>query len=338
MASLRVAQATGVTHVLAALARVRDHCLAQELFVEGPDGGTVFPSPIGLAAGFDKDARVVRGMAALGFGFLELGTVTPRPQRGNPRPRMFRLVEDESLLNRLGFNNRGGQAFHRELERLGASPVPLGINLGKNKDTPDDRAIHDYAELAALLGDFGSYVVLNVSSPNTPGLRDLQSEVFLSETLAAVRERTARPVLVKLAPDLEAAVAGQLVRAALSSGAAGIVASNTTNEPELLARHAAGLGAGGISGRLLRERSRRLLEVVTSELAGEGTVISVGGIASVSDVWERLAAGARLVQVYSALVFQGPGLIARLERGLVARLATEGLVSIGELVGRDRVA
>ncbi len=315
---------------LAARNAPSDPRLAQRLL------GRTFPGPLGLAAGFDKDAEMVAALPALGFAFAELGTVTPLAQPGNPRPRLFRFPEAESVLNRLGFNNRGMEALAGRLERLPAGlrqRFPLGINLGKNKATPDAAALDDYRRLAERLGRLADYLVINVSSPNTPGLRDLQNEAFLGAVLAAARAATDRPVLVKLSPDLELPRAVALAAAAVDAGAAGIVATNTTTDLSLLPR---ARGAGGLSGAVLREKSRRMLAALAGELGGRCLLVSAGGIGSADEAYRRIRAGAHLVQLYTALVFAGPFLPRDIHRGLLRRLDRDGLPDLAAAVGADR--
>ncbi|HEX2163141.1 MAG TPA: quinone-dependent dihydroorotate dehydrogenase [Thermoanaerobaculia bacterium] len=306
-----------------------DPRLAQELW------GRRFPSPVGLAAGFDKDGEAVAALPALGFGFAEIGTVTPRPQPGNPRPRLFRLPGAAGLHNRLGFNNAGAAALAARLRALPPAlraRLPLAVNLGKNKDTPPERALDDYRRLLAVFAPLADFLVVNVSSPNTPGLRDLQSESFLAAVLAAAREVGAPPVLVKLDPDTELPRLVALAAAAVEAGAAGIVATNTTVDHSL----AAGVrGPGGLSGAVLRERSFAVLRALGGELGGRAVLVSVGGVDSAEEVYRRLRAGARLVELYTALVYRGPRLLGEIHRGLLALLERDGLGSVAEAVGAD---
>lgn len=295
--------------------------------------GRVFPNPVGLAAGFDKDAVAVRGLAALGFGFVEVGTVTPRPQAGNPRPRLFRLPTAASLQNALGFNNAGMEAARQRLERLGSAPIPLGVNVGKNKVTPPEVALGDYEALIRTLEPFGDYLVVNLSSPNTPGLRDLQNESFVRALLAAAAGLTRKPVLVKIAPDLDPESAAGLAEVAVEAGAAGIVATNTTNDYALLPGVR---DFGGLSGQVLREKSFRVFEAVARRLFGRAMLISVGGIDSGAEAWRRIRAGASLVQVYTALVYQGPSLARRINEELLALMERDGVKEIGAAIGADR--
>jgi dihydroorotate dehydrogenase len=338
--ALRLAQALpGATSLLARRYLVADPALRQTLL------GLEFPNPLGLAAGFDKDAVVVDAMAALGFGFVEVGTVTPRPQPGNPRPRLFRYPGQRSLQNALGFNNRGLQAMRSRLApraRRQAGPAraanPVGVNVGKGRDTPPERALADYEELlgdAGGLGGLADYLVVNLSSPNTPGLRDLQNETFVQEVLRAARALTRTPVLVKLSPDLEPEAAAGLAAAAVDAGAAGIVATNTSTDYALLPGARA---AGGLSGQVLREKSRRVCLAIARRLraADRGAVlISSGGIDSGAEAYARVRAGASLVQLYTALIYQGPALPRRINRELLALLARDGCSEIGQAVGAD---
>ena len=309
---------------------VDDPRLAQELF------GRRFANPVGLAAGFDKDGEVLGAVPALGFGFAEAGTVTPEPQPGNPRPRLFRHPEAQSLQNRLGFNNRGAAALARRLDRLGPLPYPLGVNLGPNRKTPPERVLDDYRKLLAVFGRRAevAYLVINVSSPNPPGLRALQDERFLAAVLGAAREATDLPVLVKLDPDLPPPRAAELAAAAIDGGAAGIVATNTSADLTLLP--GADPAGGGLSGAVLRERSYGTLRAVAGALAGRAVLIAAGGIDSAAEAYRRIRAGAALVQLYTALVYRGPDLPGEINRGLLALLERDGLPSLAAAVGADR--
>jgi len=328
MAALRAVQALPpVRGALTRHHRPADPRLRQTLF------GREVPNPVGLAAGFDKDAVAVRGLAALGFGFVEVGTVTPLPQTGNPRPRLFRFPQAESLQNAMGFNNRGMAALRRRLQAIYPLDVPLGINIGKNKATAPERSLDDYETLVRGLADLGDYLVVKLSSPNTPGLRDLQNEAFVRSVLAMAAGITSKPVLVKISPDLDPEAAADLCEAAVDAGAAGILATNTTTDYALLP------GAkdfGGISGKVLREKSSRIFAAVARRLFGRTVLISVGGIDSGEEAWRRLRAGASLVQVYTALIYQGPGLVRRINRELLELMDREGVKGIGEVIGADR--
>jgi dihydroorotate dehydrogenase len=298
--------------------------------------GLVFPNPILLAAGFDKNADGFEALGSLGFGAIEVGTITGQPQPGNPRPRLFRLPGDRALLNRMGFNNCGSE---RAAQRLQAPRRDIvGVNIGKTKLVPDERAVEDYVLSAERLGKLADYLVVNVSSPNTPGLRDLQAASRLEPLLAAVRGTLDRvcagkrpPLLVKIAPDLAdpeiLAVADLALRLELD----GIVATNTTISRAGLSTPAAeveALGNGGISGAPLRSRAAAVLELLRERVGTRLTLVAAGGIASVDDAWERLCAGASLLQVYTGFIYEGPELPSRLAQGLLVRARAEGFATL----------
>jgi dihydroorotate dehydrogenase len=281
--------------------------------------GLRFPNPIGLAAGMDKNAVALPAWAALGFGHVEVGTVTPLRQPGNPRPRLFRLPADRALINRMGFPNEGAPRVARRLAgRARPLPIVVGGNVGKGRDTPLERAADDYAAAAAALGPHVDYLAVNVSSPNTPGLRRLQEPAQAAEIVARVRAVTGRPILLKLGPDLELDALAEIVAAARAAGAAGLIATNTTSRRDALRTDRAVVReAGGLSGAPLRARALRFTERLADLGGADLPVVSVGGIASADDVRDRLAAGARLVQLYTALIYEGPGLVARLLHGML---------------------
>jgi dihydroorotate dehydrogenase len=293
--------------------------------------GVEFPSPVGLAAGFDKNAEVPEQMLGLGFGFVEVGTITPKPQPGNPKPRMFRLVEDCAVINRLGFNNQGlGRAYDRLRHTTHLHGV-IGVNVGANKDSAD--RIADYAEGIRRMAPVARYLTVNISSPNTPGLRGLQEEGELRELLAAVEEvRTNKPIFLKVAPDLVAGDHERIVRAALDHHVDALIVANTTvSRPLLKSRHADEIG--GLSGAPLKALALEALRSFRSASGGEIPLIGVGGIANAEDAWERIRAGASLVQLYSAMVYEGPTIARTIAAGLAQRLKREGLANISELVG-----
>lgn len=295
--------------------------------------GLDFPNPVGLAAGFDKDAKIAALLPALGFGFAEVGTVTPEPQKGNPRPRLFRYITQESLRNAMGFNSAGMAVVARRLAALGGLSIPLGINIGKNRGTPLANALGDYRRLLDGVGDLAQFVVVNVSSPNTPELRRLQDKGWIEELLAMAGAITTRPILLKLSPDLDVEKAVELASGACERGVAGIVLTNTSTDYSLLS----GVDpVGGLSGRVLRARSFELLEAVAAELAGETLLVSVGGIDSGDEAYRRIRAGASLVELYTAWIYRGPGLVPRILRRLERRLDKDGYATIGEAVGADR--
>jgi len=295
--------------------------------------GLRFPHPVGLAAGLDKDAVAVRGLWALGFGAVEIGTVTPRPQPGNPRPRLFRLPAHRALINRMGFNNQGAERAARRLARLPRPrPAPLGVNVGKNKDTRLDESERDYVACADALGAHADYLVVNTSSPNTPGLRSLQEPERLSSLLRSVRARTEKPVFLKIAPDLDDEGIDAAVDVAIAEGVVGLIATNTTVERPIDDPRAG--EAGGLSGAPLAARSTEVIRRAYRRAAGRLAIVGVGGIFTADDAYAKIRAGASLIQVYTGFIYEGPSLVARLVAGLRERLARDGL-SLGEAVGRD---
>jgi dihydroorotate dehydrogenase len=305
--------------------------------------GLEFPNPLGLAAGFDKNALGYDALASLGFGFVEVGTVTGNAQPGNPPPRMFRLPADRALLNRLGFNNEGADAVAPRLRHSRRTPV--GVNIGKTKAIPDEHAIDDYVKGAERLGPMADYLVVNVSSPNTPGLRDLQSVERLRPLLGAVRAAMDRaspgkrvPLLVKIAPDLADADVDAVADLALELGLDGIIATNTTISREGLrtdAAEVARLSAGGISGAPLKARSLAVLRRLRARVGDRLVLVSVGGIATADDAWERIRAGATLLQLYTALIYEGPSLPGKLTTGLLERAKREGFATVQQAVGSE---
>ncbi|MES2904593.1 MAG: quinone-dependent dihydroorotate dehydrogenase [Pseudomonadota bacterium] len=296
--------------------------------------GLGFPSPVGLAAGFDKDGEVPGSMLGLGFGFVEIGTLTPRPQIGNPKPRLFRLAEDEAVINRMGFNNRGQEAAAQRLALRDPARGVVGINIGANKDSVD--RIADYAAGVRAMGRLADYLTVNISSPNTPSLRDLQAGGELVELLAAVREArpSGTPIFLKVAPDLESGDHERIVRAAIDGGIDALIVANTTvSRPSLKSRFAG--ESGGLSGAPLKSLALDQLRRFRTVSGGQMPLIAAGGIASADDVWARIIAGASLVQLYSALVYYGPGLARRISDGLAAILEREGIASISDAVGLE---
>jgi dihydroorotate dehydrogenase len=295
--------------------------------------GVRFPGPLGLAAGFDKDGSGLKTWGALGFGYAEVGTVTARPQPGNPAPRMFRLADDRALLNRMGFNNHGAGALAAKLSR-NVSEVPIGANIGKTKTTPAEAAVDDYSESARLVGPLASFLVVNVSSPNTPGLRDLQAVESLRPILAAVRAQTTTPVLVKIAPDLSDSDVDEIADLAVELGLAGIVATNTTvSRDGLITPGVAELGAGGISGAPVAQRSVEVLRRLYRRVGDRLVLISVGGIETADDAWERITAGASLLQGYTGFVYGGGLWAKHIHDGLAQRLHDGGFASLADAVG-----
>jgi dihydroorotate dehydrogenase len=300
--------------------------------------GLSFPNPIGLAAGFDKDARVPDAMLRLGFGFTEVGSLTPLPQPGNPKPRIFRLANDTGVINRLGFNNGGHEAALMRLQKRFGRPGIVGINIGANKDTAD-RA-EDYATGARRFAKLADYLTVNISSPNTPGLRDLQAKSALDDLLArtiAARDETGAkpPVLLKIAPDLALGDLDDAVEIALKRGVDGLIVSNTTITRPYILQSSARTETGGLSGAPLFRRSTWMLAETALRVDGKVPLIGVGGITSADAAVAKIRAGASLIQIYTGLTYSGPGLVAEIKRGLIDALKREKLDSIALLVGRD---
>lgn len=295
--------------------------------------GLAFPNPLGMAAGFDKDGQVPDALLGLGFGFAEVGSITPLPQAGNPLPRLFRLAEDRAVINRMGFNNGGARlAAERLATRKGRGGI-VGINVGANKDSTD--RVNDYAVMTRIMAPLASYLAVNISSPNTPGLRALQDEGALTELLDAVLEARGSegpPVFLKVAPDLEPADVDAIARIALDKKLGALIVSNTTIARPPLASAHAGEG-GGLSGAPLKDMALARLRDFRRATGGALPLIGVGGIATAEDAWERIRAGASLVQLYSAMVYEGPGIAQRITQGLERLLAQSNYASVGEAVG-----
>ena len=295
--------------------------------------GLEFPTPVGLAAGFDKDAEIAEQMLSFGFGFVEVGTVTPRAQQGNAKPRLFRLREDRAVINRLGFNNRGQPSAYARLIECTHMHGVIGVNIGANKDSAD--RIADYVAGVRAMSPVAKYLTINISSPNTPGLRGLQDEGALNELLAAVQEvRSDKPIFLKVAPDLEPGDPERIVRSATDHNVDALIVSNTTvSRPPLKSRHAG--EQGGLSGSPLKPLALKALRDFREASGGEIPLIGVGGISSADDAWERIRAGASLVQLYTAMVYEGPHIGRRIALGLAQRLRREGFASIEEAVGSE---
>jgi len=279
--------------------------------------GLTFPNPVGLAAGFDKDARIGTGWQAFGFGFVEIGTITPRPQEGNPKPRLFRLVKDEAIVNRMGFNNEGLEAAIHRLQNKSREGIILGANIGKNKDTPNEQAVNDYLKCLDALHPFVDYFVVNVSSPNTPGLRALQEKEPLTEIMQSLYKRNKekdhpKPILLKIAPDLTDAQLDDVLWVVKEAKVAGIVASNTTLSREGLRTNKSdvdAIGNGGLSGKPLTKRNTEIIRYLHQKSGGKVPIIAVGGIMTAGDALEKLQAGASLVQLYTGFIYNGPSLV-----------------------------
>lgn len=300
--------------------------------------GMALPNPVGLAAGFDKNAVAMAALSRAGFGFLELGAATPRPQPGNPKPRLFRLTEDRAVINRFGFNNDGAEAIAARLAARKPGAVPVGLNLGANKDSTDRAA--DFARVLAVCGPHVDFATVNVSSPNTEKLRDLQGRAALAALLAGVMETRASlarpiPIFLKIAPDLSPAEIEDVAEVALTSGISGLIATNTTLSRDGLASPHRDQ-AGGLSGAPLFEKSTRVLARLSHLTEGRLPIIGVGGISSAEQALIKIRAGASAVQLYSALAYQGLGLVAEIAQGLDCLLAQNGFANVADAVGTDR--
>lgn len=306
----------GVKLITESMYKVEDKRLERELF------GLKFPNPVGLAAGFDKQASFYKEFSSLGFGFIEVGTITPKPQDGNPKPRMFRLPKDEGLINRMGFNNGGLEMAKRQLQGRDRNFI-IGGNIGKNKVTPNENAVDDYIQCFQELHELVDYFVVNVSSPNTPGLRELQDKEPLLRILNALKAENAkiatpRPILLKIAPDLTDAQLDDIVEIVAESKIDGVIATNTTisreglNSPESLTKE-----AGGVSGKPVRERSTEVIRYLHTKSNGAFPIIGVGGIHSAADAIEKLNAGASLVQTYTGFIYEGPTLVKQINKELI---------------------
>lgn len=286
--------------------------------------GLTFPNPVGLGAGFDKNAKYISSLSSLGFGFIEIGTVTPRPQSGNEKPRLFRLPEDEALINRMGFNNDGVDAIVERLQKLKRNEVIIGGNIGKNKDTPNENAVDDYIICFNKLFPWVDYFVVNVSSPNTPGLRDLQDKAPLKAILHTLQKlnlehKNPKPILLKIAPDLTSGQLDDVVEIVEETGIAGLIATNTTISREHLktdVQKVDQIGNGGLSGKVLAEKSLEVLNYIKSK-SPETFIISVGGIHNENEAKNRLKAGADLIQVYSGFIYQGPDFVKRIVNKII---------------------
>ncbi len=296
--------------------------------------GRTFANPVGLGAGFDKNGQYIKAMPTLGMGFTEIGTVTPKPQDGNPKPRLFRLIDIQSIQNAMGFNNKGSYYMLQRLKKITFFDYPIGINIGKNKLTLENEALNDYELLFKAFKEYGDYMVINISSPNTPGLRDLQNESFIKAIFAMGKKITTKPILLKIAPDMTHQDAIDLCNTAVAAGADGIIATNTTIDYDL-ADTPDKKDFGGLSGAVLTEKSYELFRAIGKELHDKTLLISVGGIDSAQDAYRRIKAGASLVQVYSMLVYKGPLLIKEINEGLINLLKKDGYSHISEAIGAD---
>ena len=305
---------------------VNDEKLSQNIF------DVTFTNPVGLAAGFDKNATMIDGLAATGFGFIEFGTITPLPQEGNAKPRLFRFPEHNSVQNAMGFNNEGLAIVTKRVKNIYPYKIPLGANIGKNKTTTPLNTLDDYKKLIRAFCEISDYIVINISSPNTPGLRDLQNETFISELFTMAVKITDKPILLKIAPDLDEKEAIEMCQIALDHGAKGIIATNTTIDYSLLPN---AKDFGGVSGEVLKEKSFLLFQALGKAFYGKTTLISVGGIDSGDEAYRRIKAGASLIQVYSSLIFKGPSLVKEINERILELMEKDGYTHISDVIGSD---
>ena len=305
---------------------VTDTALSQNLL------GASFLNPVGIAGGFDKNATMLRPLAALGFGHVEFGTVTPKAQEGNAKPRLFRLIEEESIQNAMGFNNEGEGAVSARVGRLYPFAIPLFANIGKNKITPNEEAIKDYENLVVKFNEICDCFVINVSSPNTPNLRELQEENFIKELFARLTPIAKKPIIFKIAPDMDDDKAAQICKTAVENGAKGVIINNTSIDYSL-SKSANLQNFGGLSGKVIARRSRELFSAVASELYGKTVLIASGGIDSAEEAYARIKSGANLVQIYTSFIFKGPSIAKRINEGILKLLKENNFASIGEAVG-----
>lgn len=322
---LRALYATpGGLEALAKFGVYKDEILTQNIW------NLSFDNPVGIAGGFDKNATMIAPLAALGFGHIDFGTFTPRPQSGNEKPRLFRLVSEQSIQNAMGFNNEGADIIERRVRKIYPFKIPIAANIGKNKATPNEDALSDYEALGRKFNGLCDFFIINVSSPNTPNLRALQENSFISELIGAMKKITNRPLVLKLAPDMSAAQAIALCECAVQSGASGIIINNTSIDYSLSPN---ARDFGGLSGRLITEKSRELFAQVARELFGRTILISCGGIDSAQEAYERIKSGASLVQIFTAFIFKGPFVAKSINEGLAELLRADGFNNISEAVG-----
>ncbi|MFZ9659900.1 MAG: quinone-dependent dihydroorotate dehydrogenase [Arcobacteraceae bacterium] len=305
---------------------VNHEMLTQEVF------GKTFLNPIGLGAGFDKNATMIKAMPAMGFGYTEIGTMTPFAQSGNEKPRLFRYPDHETIQNAMGFNNKGSYEVSKNLKKVYPFSIPIGASIGKNKTTSQANSLKDYETLIHSFKDISDYMVVNISSPNTPNLRDLQNEEFIKSVFTLAKNITTTPILLKIAPDMTSDTAISLCNTALEYGADGIVATNTTQDYSLVPN---AQNFGGLSGRVMSQKSYELFKEIGRELYGKTTLISVGGISDAKDAYRRIRAGATLIQIYTAFIFQGPEMCKHINNGLIELLKEDGFSHISEAIGAD---
>lgn len=293
--------------------------------------GINFYSPVGLGAGFDKNANMVKALSAIGFSFIEVGTITPKMQEGNPKPRLFRFPQEKSLQNQMGFNNNGAQKILQTISKIYPYAIPIGINIGKNRNTDEENTILDYKKLIDCFKDHGDYFTINISSPNTPNLVDLQNEQFVKKLFLELREQTKKPIFLKISPDMSEDTMMEVCESAINNGANGIIATNTTMDYALLKN---AKNKGGISGLCLRKKSKEILKILSKNLFNKTILISVGGIDNGDEAYERIKLGASLIQIYTGMIFEGPTICKNINERILERLKEDGFNSIKEAVGK----
>ncbi len=311
--------------------------LINKNFVNSPElrqkiWGLEFKNPVGVAAGFDKNATMIPAWPVMGFGWGEIGAVTPKPQPGNEKPRSWRWVEHEAVQNAYGFNNDGVEVIKKSLQKIYPFILPIGANIGKNKTTPEENAIEDYKILVKELKDVVDFFVINISSPNTPGLRNLLNAEFISKLFAELKGITSKPVLMKFSPDMEDETIRELANLSVLYGCDGIIVTNTTVNYELIDTP---VKKGGISGKPLAKRSYEVLKIVANEVFGKVPIVSVGGIDSAEEAYKRIKAGASLLQIYTAIIYKGPGIVKEINEGMIKLLKNDGYTHISEAIGAD---
>lgn len=324
---LIVAQATPmVLEYLAKQYCIIDNRLQQNIC------GLNFYNPVGLGAGFDKNATMTKALSAFGFGFIEIGTVTPKPQDGNPKPRIFRFIEEKSIQNAMGFNNDGSKKILQRIQRIYPYVIPIGVNIGKNKITEQEKTIFDYKKLVSTFKDTNDYFTINLSSPNTPNLRDLQNEEFIKALLIELRSQTSKPIFLKISPDMDIDYMLNVCECAIDNGADGIIATNTTIDYSLIKNPK---DKGGISGLALKKRSKEVFQILSENLFEKTTLISIGGIDDGEEAYERIKLGASLVQIYTTMIFEGPSIVREINKTILEKLEEDGFKNISEAVGKS---
>ncbi len=311
--------------------------MSEKYFVDNPKlhqklWGLKFINPVGTAGGFDKNCTMIQALPSLGFGWGELGAVTPKPQPGNPKPRVWRHIKEESLQNAFGFNNDGVEIISQRLEKIYPFVLPLCMNIGKNKTTPDEKALDDYKILVKKLQNKVDFFIVNVSSPNTPNLRNLLNEEFVANLFTELKNITTKPILMKLSPDMDIELAINIAKTAVNNGADGIVATNTTTDYSLVKNPK---DKGGLSGKALKNKSYEMFVAIAQELFGKTILISVGGIDTPEEAYKRIKAGASLLQIFTSFIFQGPKLIKDINEGIVKLMEKDGFSHISQAIGCD---